>query len=140
MLISDYLIICNLFFWFDLTYFLVVGKKYRNTFVCYLVQMKTSKSYQFSFSRSLAIIYLKQQILLQAEMGVHIFFKAPLIRVSSLKQLQLFSAPYFTFLAGIHGRPVQGASPCFGKLLAVGKWSSHTKLVRCVFILHHMGL
>ena len=46
MLISDYLssnmIIC---IFFDLAYYREVGQKYRNIFVRFLVQMKTSKSH-----------------------------------------------------------------------------------------------
>jgi hypothetical protein len=48
MLISDYLssnTYNNLHSFFDLTYFRGVGQKYRNIFVRFLVQMKTSKGH-----------------------------------------------------------------------------------------------
>ena len=45
MLISDYLSpnIYNLHSFFDLTHFRELGQKYKNIFVRFLVQMKTSK-------------------------------------------------------------------------------------------------
>ena len=48
MLINDYLtfnIIICIRIYFEMIYFREVGQKYRHIFVCFLVQMKTSKSH-----------------------------------------------------------------------------------------------
>ena len=45
MPISNHLSPIFLLFFFDLTNFREVGEKYRNMFACFLVQMKTPKSY-----------------------------------------------------------------------------------------------